>query len=481
MGLYFSNDPAVWRETDGVYIAVLEPPRSARLIGSRVTHVVGDFPIGPVDEVVEIADAETFLDRFVGEAASPENYKGYRSIADKVFGRLKIVRIQGTGAAKSSRTVRDLADAEDLFSATAKYVGAYGDEITLAFEQVDANTFNLVVSFGATTETFNGLARATTAFDDVESEIVDFAWLDADVSGALPASDVSAVALSGGTIGTINDLSYTGDASNVRGIRLFESTGDGGSVFYAEYTSAAAITAMRSHIAAHRRRGYVQADASDDFATNSAAAALISDDRLGLPLHRVTQRFSSGVQTVDLAPFLASIESQIPEHFSLADYDNSSLLLPVVGLPSGVAIGRSQWVEAQTVGGITIEALEGGGYKIHAGLTSDPNSPSMIETRMTDFVSASLGAALLPYQNKPPLTLYRDQSLAALEGVVKALKGDEELPESQYIEAGSVRFLSYASGLTRYQVKVKLWGEMRFLAVSLTVGENVEIDAQFAA
>lgn len=474
MSIYFSTNPARWFETDGIYISEQDAPQNPRIIGSNIVKMVGEFPWGPMNEVIEVNEPND-IRKLIGNFSEPASYGGVRAILGKQFGPLRVVRVDGATSAKAVRVVRDSLDAEDMFSVTAKYKGVAGNEIQVLYTKVDANTFNLRVIWGARQDDYLNLPRALNAFAGISSDIVDFAWLDANLSGALEDSDVAAVALSGGSNGTVNDLSFTGDVSNVHGLRVLEDTSDGGFVVFAERTSADLISALRAHIAMKRCQGAAQASTSNAFSDNATAANAIADDRLSLALHRVRQRFSGVEYTVDLAPFVAAVWSQIPNHYSVADYDNAAQLREIVRLPDGVSINRPEWVRAQEVGGITLEKLDVGGYKFHSGLTSDPAKPSMVTRRMKDVVGATVGFALLPYQNKPPINIFVDAALASIGSALSLMQGIDDVPQSQQIEAHAEELLSRSGTAVIYNVQVKLWGEMRFIIANITVGEDIVI------
>lgn len=489
MGVIFSTNPLDWRSQDGIFINQQVAPAAPRITGNNLTKVVGEFPWGPVNEAVEITSADELVRTFFGGVAVPEAWKGARALIGLTFGRMYIVRVKAAAASKAARTIAG-STPENIFSVTAKHFGAGGNEITVFYEKVSATVFNLTINFGSLfSEKFPGLVKGTSAFTGISSEIVDFAWLDADASEALPDSDTSAVALAGGADGTPSDAEYTGGPSSVVGLRVLETVEDGGYTFAGDYTSAAWLAALQDHNALKNADAIAQADDGDDVDDNLDAAEAIADVTMILPIHRVMRRYNSGVLKTDLAPILASILSQTAPNISLADYDNRAYLRGVVSLPAGVALGSAEYVRAQQVGGVALEPIRRttqapgaqSGWKVKAGLTSDPDQPSAVTQRMKRIIGFSLGDTLLPYQNKPAINYYVDGALTAINGVLRALQGTDDNPATQLIEAYTARLVNKTGSEVQYEVRVKLYGEMRFIVLNLLVGEDIVIEEVPAA
>lgn len=483
MGVIFSTNPLDWRAQDGIFINQQLAPAGARINGNRLTKVVGEFPWGPPNVATEITSADELVSTFFGGVLIPENWKGPRALIGNSYGRLYIVRVEAAAATKAARTIAG-ATPENIFSITAKYKGAGGNEIKVLYTKVSTTIFDLEITFGGQiSEKFAGLVKGTSAFAGVSSAIVDFAWLDADASEALPDSDTAAVALSGGADGTPSEAEYTGGPSSVVGLRCLETVEDGGKVFAANYTSAGWLTALSAHNALKNCDSFGQADASDDVDANLDAAEGISDVTQCLAFHRFMQRYNSGVLKTDLTSVLASIASQVAPNISLADYDNRTYLRGVVGLPSGVAIGSAEYIRAQQVGAIGLEPIRRStqapgaqsGWKVKAGITSDPDQPSEVTQRMKRVIGFSLGDALLPYQNKPATNYYVDGGLSAINGVLALLQGTDDNPATQLIEDYSARLVSKTGSEVQYEVRVKLYGEMRYIILNLLVGEDIVI------
>lgn len=132
MPVFFSKNTADWFAVDGVYIAELDQPADAELDGNAgLTKIVGQFPWGPTDEIIELGSSAE-LKKLLGNASSPEDYKGFRSIVGKKWGPLHVVRISEGAQAQAAIIIRS----SGLYT-----VGTYdtGDDYSLTFSSVDGN------------------------------------------------------------------------------------------------------------------------------------------------------------------------------------------------------------------------------------------------------------------------------------------------------------------------------------------------------
>jgi len=130
MPVFLTTNAAEWYAVDGVYIAELDQPAGAQLDGNAgLTKMVGQFPWGPTDEIIEVGSSGEYRQKLLGNTTDPENYKGHRSIVGKAWGPLHIVRVSEASQAKASVDVR----------APGEYtVGTYdgGDSYELTFSNV---------------------------------------------------------------------------------------------------------------------------------------------------------------------------------------------------------------------------------------------------------------------------------------------------------------------------------------------------------
>jgi len=475
MAIFYTTNPVEWKLTDSVIIAEQQQPSSGNLSnGPELVGIVGEFPWGPADTLLEFSSGQELLDQLVAGYSDPGAYAGWRALSGKTFGGpLRIVRAKAAaGAVNAFRTIADTVGPTDAVDLTAKYHGVAGNEVTTLWTNQGAN-FDLTITFGTIVETFEGVSfdAAGMTFIMVNSALVD-AVLNV-AGGVNPPTDVAAVALATGADGTLVDLDYTGSDSVAKGLRVLRGMEDGGFAFVAEYTSAAVITELLLHAAVKRNIVGAQADISDVLATNIAAAGALADERLRLFVHRAQQLVEGTEYTVDLTAFYASVFSAIAPNLSVAERQwRNPYLTPILGVPAGNDLIRNNWILADNAGGIMLEKLKTGGFKFHMDITSDPTdgATSSIRRRMHDFVNEETGVALEQFLNKPPTNTNRNNARAAVR---KRLQTMQDL---ELIEAFSFAELARDGDSVTYETKVKLFGEMRYLINKTTVGENVVIE-----
>jgi len=472
MAIYYTTNPNEFKLTDSIIIAEQAQPSSGKLSGGpELTGIVGAFPWGPTDTLLEFTSGAALIETLVGGYSAPETYPGYRALAEKKFGGpLRIVRVEASDAVKASRTLDKTAT--DSIDLTAKYSGAAGNEISTLFTKIDASTFDLVITFGSIVEqhkaiTFDaaGMLAITSA-----SKLVNAALNIA--GGLIPDTDVAPVLLADGDDGTLADLDYTGSASVASGLYVLRQMEDGGFVFVAEHTSAAIITALEAHVAVKACNAGAQASTSNALATANTAAGDTADERLRLFNHRVTQTINGTIYTVDLTAFYAAIWSSIDPSESIAQKKWKTFLNQITGLPSGVTLDRAEWIAADAVGAIMLEKLKGGGYKFHMDITSDTTdgATSSVRRRMHDLVNSETAGALEEFANAKPTPANRRAAKGGMDKKLKTLQDNEQ------IEAFTTVEVAKTGDSVTFETQVKLFGELRFIINKTTVGENVVIE-----
>lgn len=462
--VYFSTNPIDWYALEGIYIALTQPPAPASIDSNAgLTKLVAEMPWGPVNKLVAADTGKKLKDQLVGEAKTPTDYKGMRAITGKQWGNLHVVRVGHSGQAKSSVTLQDSVP-QDAYTIEAKYVGAVGDEIE--YEHVDNGdgTFDLTITWGQQSVTYEGLELTTASLDDgVDNDFVNVTVVN---TGASVPADATGT-LSGGSDGTPGDSDYS-DALDV-----FAGDDDGGVVLAAEYTSSAWIAALQTHVAARDLTiGMAQADPADDIATNVTSAEAISDNNLVLAGHRVQQFLDSTLTDVDLAPWLASVAANTSPHISLGAYRTNEYLQPLRGFAADAAPSRQDFIDAKKAGLVLVEQDEGK-WIPKSGIMSDGSKFN--RRRMQFLVGKNLGQALKPFKSEPQYGSNIDGAKVAMRKKLDVLLGSKDIPDSQLIEAYQVIDVDQTATAVIYKTKVELYGDMDNIVNNVVVGATVEI------
>jgi len=184
----------------GVYTSLsTQPVPSTGVLSGGVVGFVGDFVLGPVNEVIEL-ESVTEIGRKLGGLTKNDAKALYAILAQKPK-KVKAVRIVGTGAAKASVTLQD-GSANDLITLEALYYGAYGDDIAV---EVSDSGGTLKITYGSTTETYS-----VSDIDSLVNAINQNSELVTATKVAVGTLVDGAFALSGGSDGTITDSTYVG-------------------------------------------------------------------------------------------------------------------------------------------------------------------------------------------------------------------------------------------------------------------------------
>jgi len=466
MATYYSKNPTDWYALEGIYIAEMQQPGGASIRSNGgLAKIVGEFPWGPVNELVKVGSSAQFKDGLIGETQSLQEYAGFRAITGKAWGGLHIVRVGVAGQAKASVTLAEAA-LKDAYKLDAKYVGAAGNEIAYSHTDNNDNTFDLTLSWGNASKAYRGLSLSAASLETVDNPWVDITLIDdtADV----PADSTGF--LENGANGTPGDADY----SDALDALLVDASG--GVVFAAEYTSPAWLAALQTHVAEKRAQGVAQA-AAGDVAANISAAEGISDDRMIFGVHRVKQFIASTLVEVDLAPFIASVLVNSSPHISPAANRNSEWLKPIRAFADGVGLTRSTYIKIKQAGAMALEQQDGS-WTIVSGITSDttPGKEQVNTRRMKDLIAQNSARSLAPFQSEPPYPSNVNGAKAVLVKMLGLLAGNPSNPDSQLIEDSRVDIVELTPNSVQFKLTAKLWGAMDHIIASILVGENVEIE-----
>lgn len=211
----------------GVNIWELSPPKAVTGVSTSVIGMVAELPWGPVNEIQTITTPGEFWATFYpNDFATTKDYSTYPAVLallnKPIFtsGGLKVVRIEPTGAAKSTKTFQDITPTDSV-TVEALYYGLLGDSINIAWTaNADvAGNRDMTVSIGSNYSVLyeNVVTAAGVVTDPGDPYVV----VTKHGSYAAVPAVVTATALAGGADGTAVALEYTGNSSTSEGIRLF--------------------------------------------------------------------------------------------------------------------------------------------------------------------------------------------------------------------------------------------------------------------
>jgi hypothetical protein len=225
MPIFVTSTAAALRH--GAYAIERTPPVTIKATGTGVVGIVGQFPWGPMQQVVEPVGTKEMLNMY-GPRGMTLTGSGYLTLVAKAFPSLRLVRALGTTAAKAAAALQNVVPAT-IVTVTAKYHGASGNSIVCtvsAASDGDVNHFNLKVEVtgasGTTTDWFYNLNYSGTGADSVP----DFSdkLLVSAITKSLSGRPLNAsTTMSAGSDGSVAATDYVGVAgSPALGLSLFE-------------------------------------------------------------------------------------------------------------------------------------------------------------------------------------------------------------------------------------------------------------------
>ena len=174
-----STNPVDWTAVDGISIDERAVPGRTRGKPQGIIAIVGEFQKGPVNTVTPIGSAKEFLDTFGAYGSITNGYKGYRSLLDKKFGGLRIVRVtNGTHAAATKNVMDNAGTPAIVLALTALSKGVWGNSISYKVEDAtdaDNTHFDLTLTYSETnspsrTEVYKSCTSKTDAVSRINAK-----------------------------------------------------------------------------------------------------------------------------------------------------------------------------------------------------------------------------------------------------------------------------------------------------------------------
>src|SRR6478752_157731 len=225
MGVFITSRSSAVRHA--VFAEERTPPAVIQAVGTGVTGLVGQFPWGPDDSVIQPTDpADRGL--ILAPPGMSRTGSGWLATLRKGWPDLRFVRVLGSTAAKAS--VNLTQSATNVCTVPALYKGTAGNSIVCivtAADDGDANHFNLEVQIsgpsGTTSDFFSNLNYSATGTNS--PAVTSGPRLTGPiVKNNSGRPDNGSYTMTGGVDGTINSARYTGTAGGGDfGIALFEN------------------------------------------------------------------------------------------------------------------------------------------------------------------------------------------------------------------------------------------------------------------
>ena len=339
----------------GVSVTVNTFPVAPNVSGNGGTvGFVGDFVLGPINEVITI-NSSSEINTKLGGLTKADARALYAILLQKPKA-LKVVRVVGSAAEYASKALLGAASAASL-TLTAKYKGTYGNSITVA---VASGVLTLV--YGSTTETFS----FTTLDGLVDLINATSTLVTAAKDGSVVPSDISATAFTLGADGTVNDAAYVGgfdSGSDTRtGLSLFETDADVDIVTIGGTPSSTKNTALMAHCESLNRIASVPIIASTLSGAISEAAGYITANGQNATMYPNPKFSINGtIYTINGGIVYAGVAGRIDPHRSTAN----QFVFGCIGVDRGLTAAEIEQLIVAYVNPLT---LKGTGYAVRHGL-----------------------------------------------------------------------------------------------------------------
>lgn len=495
----FIANPSAAGDKHGVFPYEVQPPPAIVAEGTGVVGLVGQFPWGPDDRIVEAA---TVADRYntLGPPGMSRTGTGWMAMLGKAWPDLRVVRVLGSAAARAEVTLDDSEDA-DCVTVTAKYKGTAGNSIAIVIANAtdgDANHFNMTASVtgdsGTTTEIFENLNASGTGTENL-----------GDYTNSLLLQGIAVVAdgrpvngsftLASGADGTINSARYLGTPSAPDfGLSLFETDPEINIVF-ADDAGNTDRAAVNTGLAAHTllmgdrmavlngNSGLSAADARTAAASNRSAYVAFADPW-------VYQYDLAGTERlVPSSSFLASAMANLPPSTAPSWRGR-----PITGIVRTETMRGGAVAAAMTRAGVCTIVKESGSYFFEASVTTiapvTPSKKRIVRTRMGFYIADSLTESIQEFGDAPNVPALRQPIIAAVQRFMDGLKGNSvrdplNLPHVLAWQFGDIAAANSQadidSGKFTIPLRVKTSSGMDQIFLAIEYGETVQITVAEAA
>lgn len=499
MGLWITTRSQANRHA--VYAEERAAPLAIAAEGTGTAALVGQFPWGADDEVIEPTDGGDRV-LLMAPPGMPRTGSAYLAMAGKGWPDLRLVRVLGTEAAKAFGNLTSSAGAVINGIVTLKCKGVEGNAVThtvKAASDGDANHFDLDVTVtgasGFTTDTFQNInfsgVGTASLVDCAMSRLVGS--IVVSVAGRPTDGTYTST---GGVTGIINAARYMGTPeSGDHGIALLEGSPDVDVVFVDDpgNTDRAAVNAgLKAHqLLMGDRIVVINGNSASTVAAARTASNLMQGGGVFSvdPWHFQRDDVDSTQRLVPPACLLASVICNLPPSTSAAW--KGQAVRDMLACVTKLEAARGAAAGGNTAAGIcTLIAEARGGYTFEAFVnTAAPAAPTKkrgTRTRMGIYIAKSITQSLRESVDAPNVPLLQNDVIKAIAVFMAGLADNATLNPLglAHVAAWSWGDLAavntqadIAAGDFTIPLNVRTTSGMERIFLSVQYGENVTIQA----
>ncbi len=482
MGIYRSTDPTVWDDVDGIIINEVAPPPSVGGVPANIAIMVGQFQRGPVNELIEVGS----LGEVYENLGNDISYKGQIALQNKRFGALKLLRVAASDAAKATQEFA--SSATDRISFTAKYLGVYGNLITVKIESGSTAGKKYTIHDGNSNavwpdEVYDNVEITAVGDTFASSKLVDAAVL----STAAEPSNASATALASGSDGTIADTDYQA------GILAQEIEAAGNVLFLDDY-NATRNGYLKVSMASTTDRMVVLCGAAGDSVATAVTNVASYRDTDGRIIYAFPYVYTTiaGVKTkVNPCSFYAALLSQLAPNIDPAWSGNAQYLAGITSLE--LTLSRGNYISLLAAGISALENDSDIGIKVKSGVVTQIANRGKImihRRRMADYLTYSIAKFLKNYQDGINSVEKQEEAVSAVVNFNRNMEDVKLVPKDAEVKTGKASIVdgkslntdsSTAAGYWKLLYKRRIYSSMRFIVLQAEIGESVVVTEQESA
>lgn len=482
MGIFRSTDPTTWDDVDGIVINESAPAPNIAGVAANIGILVAQSERG-LGELTEIGSIGELFELY----GKNDSFGLNKSMKNKKFGRLRVIRVLPTGSVQAEETFDDGGGTPvDIVKFKAKQgKGAFGNAIQVKIEAgsttgkkytIKDTTANTVML----QEVYDNVAVADLATKLASSLLVEVVVL----SQASNPANVAFTALAGGSDGTLADADYE------TAIAKAAVEGAGNFLFLDEYNST--------------RNGYLELHAAETMdkmvilcgpEVQSVSAAITDvanyrdvDGRIIYAFPYIQTSINGSLVMTPPAAWLASILTQTAPQIDPAFTKNAQFLVGITGMK--LSLSRAQYIQLKDAGICSFEYDSEIGFKVKSGIVTqiaDSSKVTILRRRMADYLTNSVGKFLKNYQNAVNSVGNRSLVKGAIQGFVTSLQNDGILPKDSELKSGKATLIdtesantdaTVAAGFFKIIWKQRIYSSMRYIILSAEIGESVVVTEQ---
>lgn len=481
MSIYRSTDPTTWDDVDGIIINESAPAPNVAGVAANIGILVGQSERG-LDVLTEIGSIGQFFELFGKNDAFGIN----KSLKNKKFGRLRVIRVVASGAVQAKEEFASSATDRIRFKAK-QGKGAFGNAIQVKIEAGSSSGKKYTIKDTTpgsvmSQEVYDNVAIASLAANNVFASSL---LIEAEVlSSAAEPDNAAFTALAGGSDGTVADSDYEAAIAKA-GVE-----GAGNFLFLDEYNAT--------------RNGYLELHAADTqdkmvilcgLENDSVSTAIADvanyrdvDGRIIYAYPYIQTSINGSLVYQNPASWLASILTQTAPQIDPAFTRNAQFLVGITGLKQ--VLTRAQYINLKDAGICAFEYDQEIGFKVKSGIVTqiaDSSKVTILRRRMADYLTNSVGKFLKNYQNAVNSKDNRSLVKGAIIGFVTSLQNDGILPKDSEVKSGKATLVdtesantdaSIAAGFFKIIWKQRIYSSMRYIILSAEIGESVVVTEQ---